>query len=178
MHVGQTSVCFVCLHLPPHDGERQTRNTAWNHVYQQTVFPSDPKTISLHDQVFVLGDLNYRITGRDSQSVRQSVADGQLSSLMLDDELLREMGSDQDRAFHDFTEGAITFAPTYKYDVGTNDFDSSYKNRSPAWTDRVLFRGPGIHQISYASHPHVTASDHKPVTALFQSTVQAPTSSN
>lgn len=32
-----------------------------------------------------------------------------------------------------FEEAPITFAPTYKYDPGTHDYDSSEKRRIPAW---------------------------------------------
>lgn len=29
-------------------------------------------------------------------------------------------------AFNDYIEGPITFLPTYKYDDGTNEYDSRY----------------------------------------------------
>ena len=44
------------------------------------------------------------------------------------------------RAFEGFSEGDISFLPTYKYDPGTNTFDTSHKQRIPAYTDRVLFK--------------------------------------
>ncbi|KAF4121933.1 inositol polyphosphate 5-phosphatase INPP5B/F [Geosmithia morbida] len=63
-----------------------------------------------------------------------------LDSLIPHDQLKRVV---KDRkVFHDgWKEGAITFLPTYKYDVGTVGlFDSSEKQRAPSWCDRVLYR--------------------------------------
>ena len=42
--------------------------------------------------------------------------------------------------FRAFIEGKIAFAPTYKYDLFSEDYDTSEKLRIPAWTDRVLWR--------------------------------------
>ena len=51
------------------------------------------------------------------------------------------------QVFKGFNEGPINFAPTYKYDLFSDDYDTSEKMRTPAWTDRVLWRrneGTGI----------------------------------
>ncbi|KAI1879014.1 hypothetical protein JX265_003191 [Neoarthrinium moseri] len=63
-----------------------------------------------------------------------------LDSLLPHDQLSRTI---KDRkAFHEgWREGAITFLPSYKYDVGTIGlFDSSEKRRAPSWCDRILYR--------------------------------------
>ena len=43
------------------------------------------------------------------------------------------------KAFHGFVEGELNFAPTYKYDSFSDDYDTSDKGRIPAWTDRVMW---------------------------------------
>jgi hypothetical protein len=55
-------------------------------------------------------------------------------------------------SFPGYKEGDITFQPTYKYDAGTNTWDSSEKARPPAWTDRILWLGDRVQQTAYRSH--------------------------
>ncbi|KAK6642969.1 hypothetical protein RUM43_004471 [Polyplax serrata] len=73
-----------------------------------------------------------------------------------------------------FQEGSITFPPTYKYDVGTQNFDTSSKQRTPAYTDRILFKSKGgnLSCITYSSVPTICTSDHKPVWGVYRGTVR------
>ncbi|EZG07653.1 hypothetical protein H106_02937 [Trichophyton rubrum CBS 735.88] len=68
-----------------------------------------------------------------------------LSSLLPHDQLQAQQKSG--KSFHQgWREGPITFLPTYKYDVGRiGVFDSSEKQRSPSWCDRILFRTKSDH---------------------------------
>lgn len=74
------------------------------------------------------------------------------------------------KTFPHYSEAPITFLPTYKYDNGTDEYDSSEKARIPAWCDRVLSKGNNLRQIDYNTAP-LRFSDHRPVYATFQCTI-------
>lgn len=62
-----------------------------------------------------------------------------------------------------------SFAPTYKFDRGTDQYDTSEKRRTPSWTDRVLWRQSRsiVQPVHYESCDSIRISDHKPVLATF-----------
>lgn len=41
---------------------------------------------------------------------------------------------DSRQAFAGYEEGPVLFRPTYKYNLGTDNYDTSEKMRIPAWT--------------------------------------------
>ena len=43
------------------------------------------------------------------------------------------------KVFTMYNEDRIDFIPTYKFDKNSEEYDSSPKMRSPAWTDRILY---------------------------------------
>ncbi|KAF7970774.1 hypothetical protein HWV62_23038, partial [Athelia sp. TMB] len=48
---------------------------------------------------------------------------------------VEERNADYRTIVNGFEEGPLLFRPTYKYDVGTDDYDTGEKLRIPAWTD-------------------------------------------
>ncbi|CAM9950857.1 unnamed protein product, partial [Ectocarpus fasciculatus] len=53
----------------------------------------------------------------------------------------RGEGGRQAPPFSGYSEGPLNFRPTYKFDSGTDTYDTSSKQRVPAWTDRILYSG-------------------------------------
>jgi hypothetical protein len=76
------------------------------------------------------------------------------------------------RAFPGFVEGKISFEPTFKFDKDTGEYDTSHKQRIPAWTDRILFKPVGTRVLEYASVPEAQHSDHRPVFGTFRVSMQ------
>lgn len=73
--------------------------------------------------------------------------------------------------FAGYAEAPILFRPTYKYDNGTDDYDSSEKQRVPAWTDRILYTGEGL-DVSRYERAELYTSDHRPVYAVVRAKVR------
>lgn len=168
-----TSLCFVNSHLAAHVEEFERRNQDFRDICNRTHFRQtyhDSRSIKDHDQIYWIGDLNYRITELDPNTVKKYIEENNLLPVLEWDQL--NLQHKQNNVFFGYTEGPIKFRPTYKYDPGTDNWDSSEKNRAPAWCDRIFWKGEGIKQLVYRSHPSINISDHKPVSATFQSEIK------
>ena len=88
-----------------------------------------------------------RITDIDTKTVCELIKENNFKDLLSADQLKQQKF--QRKIFTGYQEGDITFQPTYKYDPGTDTWDSSEKARAPAWTDRVLWKGDHIEQQAY-----------------------------
>lgn len=112
-------------------------------------------------------DFNYRID-LPNDEVREYAANDDLDPLAAADQLA--LARDEGEVFEGYEEGPLTFLPTYKYDNGTDTYDSSEKQRIPSWTDRVLYKGRDVKLRSY-DRAAIRTSDHRPVYAVFDVTV-------
>ncbi|KAL0448609.1 UNVERIFIED_CONTAM: Type I inositol polyphosphate 5-phosphatase 5 [Sesamum latifolium] len=178
MTLHQTSFCFVCSHLASgeKEGDELRRNSDVIEILKGTQFSRTcknpnrkiPERIMDHDRMIWLGDLNYRV-GVSYDEARLLLEDNDWESLLEKDQLNRER--EAGRVFSGWNEGKIVFAPTYKYSQNSDSYagentKSRRKRRTPAWCDRILWRGNGIEQLSYV-RGEFRFSDHRPVCAVF-----------
>ncbi|KAH9606909.1 hypothetical protein KSS87_019743 [Heliosperma pusillum] len=176
----QSRMCFVCSHLASghKDGDQNRRNADVYEIIRRTRFSSmvdnnHPNTIPSHDQIFWFGDLNYRLNMEDSE-IRKLVSHKNWNELINHDQLSEELRTGH--VFGGWREGAITFPPTYKYEINTDRYvgenpTEGEKKRSPAWCDRILWSGIGIKQHFYKS-AEMNLSDHRPVCSSFSIEVE------
>ena len=117
-----------------------------------------------YDCVIFMGDMNYRING--NRKVIDKLLDANMHEvLMFNDQLT--VSFNQQKLPHFLIESPVTFRPTYKFDTGSDVYDTSAKQRIPSWTDRILYTEPNMTCLTYNSVPDIRISDHRPVYASF-----------
>ncbi|XP_071994725.1 synaptojanin-1 isoform X2 [Engystomops pustulosus] len=131
-----TSLCFVCSHFAAGQSQVKERNEDYHEIARKLSFPMGRMLFS-HDYIFWCGDFNYRID-LPNEEVKELIRNQNWDSLVVGDQLVNQKNGGQ--VFRGFLEGKVNFAPTYKYDLFSDDYDTSEKCRTPAWTDRVLWR--------------------------------------
>ncbi|KAJ3117720.1 inositol polyphosphate 5-phosphatase [Phlyctochytrium bullatum] len=190
--LGDMKLVFVNSHLSAHHGKVDARNRN-----QETILAElKNRGVELDEggkhlcSVFWFGDLNYRINGNRTL-VETLILQNRFEVLRHNDQLYLEMK--KGTAFSGFLEGPLTFAPTYKFDIGSTtwppQYDSSKKSRIPSWTDRILVRlvlprqdgqqqqlqqrDLMLQQLDvqiekYGSNFGIGTSDHKPVYGVYR----------
>lgn len=191
-----TSFCFICSHFTAGQTQVKERNDDYKEITQKLSFPVGRNVFS-HDYVFWCGDFNYRLD-LTYEEVFYFIKRQDWKKLLEFDQLQTQKANG--KIFKDFYEGTIHFGPTYKYDIGSEAYDTSEKCRTPAWTDRVLWWRkklpfeksagdinlldndldfstkikhtwtPGA--LMYYGRAEIPASDHRPVLAIVEVEVQ------
>nr|XP_046265976.1 synaptojanin-1 isoform X2 [Scatophagus argus] len=131
-----TSICFVCSHFAAGQSQVKERNDDYNEITRKLSFPMG-RLLYSHDYVFWCGDFNYRIS-LPNEEVKDLIKQQNWDALTAGDQLLDQKNAGL--VFRGFIEGKLDFAPTYKYDLFSEDYDTSEKCRTPAWTDRILWK--------------------------------------
>jgi hypothetical protein len=195
------SFCATNSHLAAHQENLQQRIQDYKSILDGTRFLIDPNTSSIltHDYSFWFGDLNFRFDEIEKHEVLNIITKARttsddrakfesISTLYTNDQLNRVRR--KKLAFEEFEENLPKFMPTYKFQIGSQDvYDSEH--RTPAWTDRVLFRyhkdskrmtetglKPRVEQLFYDALPETTLSDHKPIVSMFKVVTFDPTKYN
>ncbi|KAH9909874.1 Endonuclease/exonuclease/phosphatase [Xylariomycetidae sp. FL2044] len=186
--IDDTSLCFINCHLAAGQTQANHRHNDIAAIMDSTILPverdpsvridsyiggGDGTMVLDHELCLLNGDLNYRIDTMARDTVVYAVKANNLGKLLDRDQLLVARRRNPAFRLRAFDEMPIQFAPTYKYDVGTDNYDTSEKKRAPAWCDRLLHRGSGrIQQLDYRRH-EVRVSDHRPVSGRFIFTVKS-----
>ncbi|XP_053551542.1 phosphatidylinositol polyphosphate 5-phosphatase type IV isoform X2 [Bombina bombina] len=177
-----TSFLFITSHFTSGEGKVCERLLDYKKIIEGLPLPRNiPDTnpyrsnssdvTSRFDEAFWFGDFNFRLNKDRGgvNSILQHKMEKDMSRLLQYDQLLMEMKDGS--IFKGFEEAEIQFLPTYKFDIGCDAYDSTTKQRTPSYTDRVLYKSRNRGDIKvnkYSSCSVVKTSDHRPVFASFE----------
>lgn len=176
-----TSMIFITSHF--HSGETRIKERIedYNRIKEKIKLPKKMKwdtykssqddVTTRFDCTFWFGDLNFRVN-QPHQIMHQEVNNPEnydFKEVLKGDQLIaiKKRG----RIFNGFTEPKIKFLPTYKFNPGTDEYDTSTKLRVPSYTDRILFKCKENTIVNCGKYNSVTTlrkSDHRPVYGLFE----------
>lgn len=177
-----TSFLFITSHFTSGDAKVYERVLDYNKIVEALALPkglpdtnpyrSTPSDVTTRfDQVFWFGDFNFRLSKDrvDVETIMNRTVGGDMGPLLEHDQLTKEMNDGS--IFKGFQEAPIHFLPTYKFDIGCDIYDTTSKQRTPSYTDRILFRSRQADDIKvgkYTSCSSIKTSDHRPVIGVFQ----------
>lgn len=177
-----TSFLFITSHFTSGDSKVYERILDYNKIIEALGLPkglpdtnpyrSTPSDVTTRfDQVFWFGDFNFRLSRNrvEVENIINCTIGSGVGTLLEHDQLSKEIKDGS--IFKGFQEAPIHFLPTYKFDIGCDKYDTSSKQRTPSYTDRILFRSRQAHDIKvtkYTSCTSIKTSDHRPVIGVFQ----------
>ncbi|KAM9810690.1 phosphatidylinositol polyphosphate 5-phosphatase type IV [Neosynchiropus ocellatus] len=177
-----TSFLFITSHFTSGDAKVYERILDYNKIIEALALPKSlPDTnpyrssasdvTTRYDQVFWFGDFNFRLSKdrADVEAIMNQTAGGDTTPLLELDQLSNEMKDGS--VFKGFQEAQIHFRPTYKFDIGCDVYDTTSKQRTPSYTDRILYRSrqmDDIKVVKYSCCSSIKTSDHRPVVGVFQ----------
>lgn len=176
-----SSMCFLNCHLAAGQRNVRRRNAdvrdimeyaRSNSLFRQGdlayVHNGNGSLVLDNEFCVVAGDLNYRLNLKRDYVI-DMIEQQRYKELQNSDQLLDELHNNPMFRWSGFQEAPIRFAPTYKFNRMTNEWDSSEKARVPAWCDRILWRSHVESMMSCTSYRRwdTTMSDHRPVSATF-----------
>ncbi|NXV00831.1 SHP2A phosphatase, partial [Cettia cetti] len=200
-----TSFGFVNCHLASGSEKTHRRNQNYSDILHSLALGD--KRLAGFDltlrftHLFWFGDLNYRLEmdvqvgacrcqagdsgGRRArgvtvpslaQDILAHIVKKEFQALLAVDQLNLER--EKNKVFLQFSEGDISFPPTYRYERGTRDTYVWQKSKPtgmrinvPSWCDRILWKShPETHVVcnSYGCTDDIVTSDHSPVFATFE----------
>lgn len=170
IHINEETFDVLNCHLTSGTKENNFRKRSDNLKMTYKAIVSKNESLAS----FIVGDLNFRnsvdidfiktqielynkLDKTDKE--RQAIIDKMLNC----DELSKVL---QDQTFFHLKEEKIDFLPSYRFYIGSKEYDYAEGKRVPSWTDRVLYiirDEVSLNNTKYFTDTETCVSDHKPV---------------
>ena len=128
-----------------------------------------------YDYFFYFGDLNTRLNLSMNDSMlnelvknHSSDTNTEFSSLIQYDQFFTYQN--ENKVMGEMDEAPVRFSPTYKYIIGTNEYDIN--KRIPSWCDRIFYKKYSNTTPLAYNKCLLSLSDHQPVFGIYKIQVE------
>ena len=171
-NINDSKIAIACCHLSAGQEMYESRRSEITDVLN-TSFKKYP-TINFkdYDYYFFFGDLNSRVNLDYSNPLLEDIfnnhpktVNGDFNKILIYDQI--KQYQKESSLILQMDEAPIKFSPTYKYVIGSNEYDRM-KKRIPSWTDRILFKKFSETSPLAYNKCLLSLSDHQPIFGVFR----------
>jgi len=161
-----TSLVFSCGHFASGEDKHIARIEELMGIMDSSLKINQKKESKFreHDVAFIFGDLNFRID-LDNNQCRQLIKTQRHEILRRFDQFHIEKQLNPNIA--NIEEGELDFDPTYKFEINSNNYDTSKKQRVPSWCDRIFWKKTMFIKLVKYNSVNYKLSDHRPIYGIF-----------
>ena len=171
-NINDSKIAIACNHLSAGQELYEARRAEITDI----LYTSFKKYPSMHfkdyDYYFFFGDINSRTSIDSSDPLIENLLKNDSKTLNGDFKDL--LAYDQFKQYQkesslilQMDEAPIKFSPTYKYNIGSSEYDFS-KKRTPSWTDRIMFKKFSETIPLAYNKCLLSLSDHQPVYGVYR----------
>ena len=171
-NINDSKIAIACNHLSAGQELYESRRTEITDVLN-TSFKKYPNiNFKDYDYYFFFGDLNSRISLDYSNELiddilknKSKILNGDFNNILIHDQIKKYQK--ESSLILQMDEAPIKFSPTYKYIIGSNEYDKN-KKRIPSWTDRILFKKFSETSPLAYNKCLLSLSDHQPIYGVYR----------
>ena len=171
-NINDSKIAIACCHLSAGQEMYEARRSEITDVLN-TSFKKYPSiNFKDYDYYFFFGDLNSRINLDYSNDLIEDIfnnhpktLNGDFNKFLIYDQI--KQYQKESSLILQMDEAPIKFSPTYKYVIGSNEYDKN-KKRIPSWTDRILFKKFSETSPLAYNKCLLSLSDHQPIYGVYR----------
>ena len=171
-NINDSKIAIACSHLSAGQELYEARRGEITDILN-TSFKKYPNiNFKDYDYYFFFGDLNSRISLDYSNILIDDILknhpktlNSEFNNILIYDQI--KQYQKESSLILQMDEAPIKFSPTYKYVIGSNEYDKN-KRRIPSWTDRILFKKFSETSPLAYNKCLLSLSDHQPIYGVYR----------
>ena len=171
-NINDSKIALSCSHLSSGQDKNEERKNEIFNVLNTSFKKYSSLKFKEYDYFFYFGDVNSRLNLTMSDKIIQDLIknhsktlNGDFNDILIHDQF--KQYQKESSLILQMDEAPIKFSPTYKYTIGSSEYDAN-KKRIPSWTDRIMFKKFSETIPLAYNKCLLSLSDHQPVYGLYR----------